>query len=157
MISAIPLTEEGETKPIRRCAHGGGPIGTQEFVCQIEQTLWGILTPRNGGRPTKTPSLRRELRLPPLVVPFSQEFAVRGWAVHFFRRALSGLPEWKSESEPVGGAPACTDCHKFGGILRCNPKVVNRIDIQLLTLLNLSGPARDYPLKCVLDFEMTWG
>ncbi|MGA7696331.1 MAG: hypothetical protein WCA76_14980, partial [Candidatus Sulfotelmatobacter sp.] len=38
---------------LRRCTHTGRPLGTTEFVAQLEQATSRPLAPRKGGRPKK--------------------------------------------------------------------------------------------------------
>ena len=45
--------EEAETERIRRNTHTGRPLGSEEFVRQMERTLGRALTPQKGGRPAK--------------------------------------------------------------------------------------------------------
>ena len=45
--------DDGEVDAIRRNTHTGRPLGSDEFVRQIEQTLCRTLARQKGGRPRK--------------------------------------------------------------------------------------------------------
>jgi hypothetical protein len=42
-----------EVSALRQCTHTGRPLGTTEFVNQLEQVTLRRLAPRKGGRPKK--------------------------------------------------------------------------------------------------------
>ena len=44
---------ESERRAVRRCTHTGRPLGTEEFVHELEETAKRPLAPRKGGRPAK--------------------------------------------------------------------------------------------------------
>ena len=45
---------------LRQCTHTGRPLGTTEFVAQLEHTTLRPLAPRKGGRPKKPPADSRQ-------------------------------------------------------------------------------------------------
>jgi REP-associated tyrosine transposase len=45
--------ESAEADAIRACTHTGRPLGSPDFVAELEKTLRRRLTPRRGGRPAK--------------------------------------------------------------------------------------------------------
>ncbi len=45
-----------DVRSLRQCTHTGRPLGTAEFVAQLEQTTSRPLAPRKGGRPKKPAS-----------------------------------------------------------------------------------------------------
>ena len=51
---------EGELKAIRQCTHTGRPLGTEEFVRDLEAATQRILVPRKGGRPVKSAENMRQ-------------------------------------------------------------------------------------------------
>jgi len=44
---------ETETKAVRQCTHTGRPLGSKEFVYELEERTERLLAPRKGGRPAK--------------------------------------------------------------------------------------------------------
>lgn len=48
--------QEAEAMRIRRNTHTGRPLGSEEFVWQMERTLCRTLAPQKGGRPRKRPA-----------------------------------------------------------------------------------------------------
>ena len=44
---------ESEIETFRQCTHTGRPLGTEEFVDELEQRTKRRLAPRKGGRPAK--------------------------------------------------------------------------------------------------------
>jgi REP-associated tyrosine transposase len=49
-----------EAADLRRCTHTGRPLGSSEFVAQLEQKTLRPLAPRKGGRPKKPPADSRQ-------------------------------------------------------------------------------------------------
>jgi len=49
-----------EAGALRRCTHTGRPLGSSEFVAQLEQTTLRPLAPRKGGRPKKPSDSRQD-------------------------------------------------------------------------------------------------
>lgn len=47
--------QESELAAIRRCTYTGRPLGTPDFVSQLEHRTHRLLAPRKGGRPKKSP------------------------------------------------------------------------------------------------------
>jgi putative transposase len=45
---------ESEILSVRQCTHTGRPLGTEEFVCDLEGSTKRRLAPRKGGRPPKS-------------------------------------------------------------------------------------------------------
>ena len=54
---------ETEVSALRHCTHTGRPLGSAEFMVELEQTMSRPLIPRKGGRPRKSASDRRQLSL----------------------------------------------------------------------------------------------
>jgi hypothetical protein len=44
---------ESGRKAVRDCTHTGRPLGTEEFIHELEETAKRPLAPRKGGRPAK--------------------------------------------------------------------------------------------------------
>jgi len=44
---------QSEVSALRRCTHTGRPLGTAEFVAELERTTLRPLAPQKGGRPKK--------------------------------------------------------------------------------------------------------
>ena len=44
---------ESERMAVRQCTHTGRPLGTEEFVHELEEATKRLLAPRKGGRPAK--------------------------------------------------------------------------------------------------------
>lgn len=42
---------ESEIRSVRECTHTGRPLGTEEFVKELEASTQRVLSPRKGGRP----------------------------------------------------------------------------------------------------------
>jgi len=51
-----------EISALRHCTHTGRPLGTEEFMAELEQMTLRPLIPRKGGRPKKANSDSRQLR-----------------------------------------------------------------------------------------------
>ena len=47
---------EADAEAIRQCTHTGRPLGTEEFVKTLEQTVGRVLAPQKGGRPKQLPA-----------------------------------------------------------------------------------------------------
>jgi hypothetical protein len=43
----------GECAQLRRCTYTGRPLGSPEFVADLERSTLRLLAPRKGGRPKK--------------------------------------------------------------------------------------------------------
>jgi putative transposase len=54
---------DSQVGALRHCTHTGRPLGSAEFVAQLEQAMMRPLTPRKGGRPKKPASDSRQLSL----------------------------------------------------------------------------------------------
>jgi len=51
---------ESETMAVRQCTHTGRPLGTEEFVHELEEATKRPLAPRKGGRPAKAAKDERQ-------------------------------------------------------------------------------------------------
>jgi hypothetical protein len=50
-----------ELSTLRQCPHSGRPLGTTEFVAQLEQKTLRTLAPQKGGRPQKPTTDPRQI------------------------------------------------------------------------------------------------
>jgi putative transposase len=50
-----------EISALRHCTHTGRPLGSEEFITELEQTMLRPLMPRKGGRPKKSMADSRQL------------------------------------------------------------------------------------------------
>jgi hypothetical protein len=48
---------------LRQCTHTGRPLGTSDFVAELEKSTLRLLAPRKGGRPKQPVSDSRQLGL----------------------------------------------------------------------------------------------
>ena len=55
---------DAEVKRIRQCTHTGRPLGSEEFVRNLEEVTNKSLAPRKGGRPTKAADDLRQVVFP---------------------------------------------------------------------------------------------
>lgn len=51
---------ESDAVALRQCTHTGRPLGTEEFVKRLDQTMSRRLAPRKGGRPAMQEADRRQ-------------------------------------------------------------------------------------------------
>ena len=51
-----------EVRELRHCTHTGRPLGSPEFVAELEAAMARPLAPRKGGRPKKPAADSRQLR-----------------------------------------------------------------------------------------------
>ena len=53
---------DADLSALRHCTHNGRPLGSAEFISQLEQTILRPLAPQKGGRPKKHPTDDRQAR-----------------------------------------------------------------------------------------------
>ena len=59
----VDAESETEVSALRHCTHTGRPLGSAEFIAELEQTMSRPLIPRKGGRPRKLALDTRQLSL----------------------------------------------------------------------------------------------